>query len=252
MTGRKPNPETCFQNAILKLQSYWSKQGCVILQPYDMEVGAGTFHPATTLRALERTYGPATRTTTLAGYHDGVEHYITAFQFQGGGGAFGSLTPLLLLHPKLRHGVGRRLGLYPGTARPWPTTRAAPRIWLHGASAGDLIALHPIITELRALAPDATLIASTMTNSGFTIARDRLRPVVDEITYVPYDLPGATRRAMNAIAPDLLVLEYTELWPNLLHTLKRRRVPGSPHTTAPGERGYRRSERRRCIFTQRG
>src|SRR6185503_3468998 len=34
------------------------------------------------------------RTTTFAGYHDGVEHYITAFQFQGGGGAFGSITPL--------------------------------------------------------------------------------------------------------------------------------------------------------------
>src|SRR6187431_1419147 len=34
------------------------------------------------------------RTTTFAGYHDGVEHYVTAFQFAGGGGAFGSLTPL--------------------------------------------------------------------------------------------------------------------------------------------------------------
>ena len=34
------------------------------------------------------------RTTTLAGYHDGIEHYVTAFQFAGGGGAFGSITPL--------------------------------------------------------------------------------------------------------------------------------------------------------------
>ncbi len=41
-----------FQDVILKLQNYWARQGCVILQPYDMEVGAGTFHPATTLRAL--------------------------------------------------------------------------------------------------------------------------------------------------------------------------------------------------------
>ncbi len=41
-----------FQETILNLQHYWSKQGCVILQPYDMEVGAGTFHPATTLRSL--------------------------------------------------------------------------------------------------------------------------------------------------------------------------------------------------------
>jgi glycyl-tRNA synthetase alpha chain len=45
----KPN---CFQDIILRLQNYWAEQGCAILQPYDMEVGAGTFHPATTLRAL--------------------------------------------------------------------------------------------------------------------------------------------------------------------------------------------------------
>lgn len=41
-----------FQSLILKLHSYWAQKGCVILQPYDMEVGAGTFHPATILRAL--------------------------------------------------------------------------------------------------------------------------------------------------------------------------------------------------------
>jgi len=41
-----------FQDTILNLQKYWSKHGCVILQPYDIEVGAGTFHPATTLRSL--------------------------------------------------------------------------------------------------------------------------------------------------------------------------------------------------------
>ncbi|MDX2113096.1 MAG: glycine--tRNA ligase subunit alpha [Alphaproteobacteria bacterium] len=41
-----------FQDLILTLHQFWAKQGCVILQPYDMEVGAGTFHPATALRAL--------------------------------------------------------------------------------------------------------------------------------------------------------------------------------------------------------
>ncbi|VBB69517.1 Glycyl-tRNA synthetase alpha chain [invertebrate metagenome] len=41
-----------FQSLVLALQFFWSRQGCVILQPYDIEVGAGTFHPATTLRAL--------------------------------------------------------------------------------------------------------------------------------------------------------------------------------------------------------
>jgi glycyl-tRNA synthetase alpha chain len=41
-----------FQSLIFSLQSFWAEKGCVVLQPYDMEVGAGTFHPATTLRAL--------------------------------------------------------------------------------------------------------------------------------------------------------------------------------------------------------
>jgi glycyl-tRNA synthetase alpha chain len=41
-----------FQDTIMNLQKFWSKHGCVILQPYDMEIGAGTFHPATTLRSL--------------------------------------------------------------------------------------------------------------------------------------------------------------------------------------------------------
>ena len=45
-------PSRSFQGLILALQRYWADWGCVILQPYDMEVGAGTFHPATTLRAL--------------------------------------------------------------------------------------------------------------------------------------------------------------------------------------------------------
>ena len=40
----------CFQDVILRLQSYWVEQGCALMQPYDMEVGAGTFHPATTYR----------------------------------------------------------------------------------------------------------------------------------------------------------------------------------------------------------
>ena len=46
------DPKKSFQGLILTLQNFWAAQGCVILQPYDMEVGAGTFHPATTLRSL--------------------------------------------------------------------------------------------------------------------------------------------------------------------------------------------------------
>lgn len=127
----------------------------------------------------------------------------------------GALLPLLFIHPKLREGIKRRFGLYP--ERPWPPSRGAgPRIWLHGASAGDLLALMPIITALRERSEDATLIVSTMTNSGFAIATGKLEPLVDGATFVPYDFVGSTRRAVRALQPDLLVLEYTEIWPNLI------------------------------------
>ena len=52
LSGAALRPTKSFQDLILTLQSYWAAQGCVILQPYDMEMGAATFNPATTLRAL--------------------------------------------------------------------------------------------------------------------------------------------------------------------------------------------------------
>jgi glycyl-tRNA synthetase alpha chain len=52
MAAKRGGAAPSFQDIILTLQGFWARQGCVILQPYDMEVGAGTFHPATTLRAL--------------------------------------------------------------------------------------------------------------------------------------------------------------------------------------------------------
>jgi glycyl-tRNA synthetase alpha chain len=54
MTSRPAHmdPKNSFQGLILTLQQFWAEQGCVVLQPYDMQMGAGTFHTATTLRAL--------------------------------------------------------------------------------------------------------------------------------------------------------------------------------------------------------
>ena len=46
------NEKPTFQEVILRLQDFWNKQGCVLLQPYDIEVGAGTFHTATFLRSI--------------------------------------------------------------------------------------------------------------------------------------------------------------------------------------------------------
>ncbi|KAA5607050.1 glycine--tRNA ligase subunit alpha [Roseospira marina] len=76
-----------FQALIFRLQSYWADQGCVILQPYDLEVGAGTFHPATTLRALgpepwSAAYAQPTRRPTDGRYGENPNRLQHYYQFQ--------------------------------------------------------------------------------------------------------------------------------------------------------------------------
>ena len=76
-----------FQDAILNLQKFWSKHGCIILQPYDIEVGAGTFHPATTLRSLgpkswKAAYVQPSRRPTDGRYGDNPNRLQHYYQFQ--------------------------------------------------------------------------------------------------------------------------------------------------------------------------
>jgi len=79
-------PKT-FQELILRLQQYWAEQGCVLLQPYDMEVGAGTFHPATFLRAIgpepwNAAYVQPSRRPTDGRYGENPNRLQHYYQFQ--------------------------------------------------------------------------------------------------------------------------------------------------------------------------
>jgi glycyl-tRNA synthetase alpha chain len=79
--------KTDFQSLILTLQAFWAKHGCVILQPYDVEVGAGTFHPATTLRALgpmpwRAAYVQPSRRPTDGRYGENPNRLQHYYQFQ--------------------------------------------------------------------------------------------------------------------------------------------------------------------------
>ena len=85
-TKKKFKSQT-FQDTIMNLQKFWSKHGCVILQPYDMEVGAGTFHPATTLRSLgtkpwKAAYVQPSRRPTDGRYGDNPNRLQHYYQFQ--------------------------------------------------------------------------------------------------------------------------------------------------------------------------
>ena len=85
--GNDPKDRQDFQSLILNLQSYWAGHGCVILQPYDMEMGAGTFHPATTLRALgsepwRAAYVQPSRRPTDGRYGENPNRLQHYYQFQ--------------------------------------------------------------------------------------------------------------------------------------------------------------------------
>jgi len=159
---------------------------------------------------------------------------------------FWLMLPFLLLHPRVRQGVGRRLGIYRQ-----PIAIGSPRIWLHGASAGDVLALLPIVRELKALRPDARVIVSAITDSGAAMAQQRLfsQGLAQLVTYLPYDLPGACRRTLTALRPDVLVLEYTELWPQLIHAASRA---GVKLALTNGRIGPRKLGRYRALFAFSG
>ncbi len=83
----QPRKPLTFQDMILTLQHYWSERGCVILQPYDVEVGAGTFHPATVLRALgpepwRAAYVQPSRRPSDGRYGDNPNRLGAYYQFQ--------------------------------------------------------------------------------------------------------------------------------------------------------------------------
>ena len=85
--GKKKNKSLSFQDIIMNLQKFWGRNGCVILQPYDLEVGAGTFHPATTLRSLgpkpwKAAYVQPSRRPTDGRYGENPNRLQHYYQFQ--------------------------------------------------------------------------------------------------------------------------------------------------------------------------
>lgn len=87
MSNQFASDSSSFQGIIRTLQDYWTEQGCVVMQPLDMEVGAGTFHPATFLRAIgpepwRSAYVQSSRRPTDGRYGDNPNRLQHYFQFQ--------------------------------------------------------------------------------------------------------------------------------------------------------------------------
>ncbi len=105
-----------------------------------------------------------------------------------------------------------------------PAHLAKGCIWFHAVSAGETIAVAPLINALAAEFPAASCLVTTMTPAGDRQAQQRLGAKVAHC-YAPYDFPFAVRAFFRAAQPKLLVLVETELWPNLISEAWRRDVP---------------------------
>jgi 3-deoxy-D-manno-octulosonic-acid transferase len=124
------------------------------------------------------------------------------------------LLPILWLHPKLRGRLGERFGKYPFQ------NEDPPRIWIHGASAGDVKAIHPLLRALSARLPQARVVLTVHTTTGLAMAK-RLGIPPEATFLAPLDLPHVCARAVRRLRPRLLLLEYAELWPNLVMAVRR-------------------------------
>ena len=99
-----------------------------------------------------------------------------------------------------------------------------PTIWIHAVSLGEVVAVTPLVKELHRLHPDHRLLVSTVTETGREAVEHRLTGIAEH-RYAPLDVPWAVSRAIAQWRPVLYAFVETELWPNLLWTLRDRQVP---------------------------
>jgi 3-deoxy-D-manno-octulosonic-acid transferase len=129
---------------------------------------------------------------------------------------------------KRKHSFRQRMGW---CRSPWgdePHRGGDKSIWVHALSVGEVMAVRPMVFRLRQLRPDYRICFTASTSTGFQMARQLFghdRQI--GLAYFPYDWIGAVRRVVSKINPCLVVLAETDIWPNFLMEMHRRRVPVS-------------------------
>ncbi|NWN92690.1 3-deoxy-D-manno-octulosonic acid transferase [Marinobacter adhaerens] len=139
--------------------------------------------------------------------------------------------------PELRINWQQRLGFAP---------REHGRVvWVHAVSVGETIAAAPMVRRLLARDPGITILMTAMTDTGLTQAMKMFGDQV-EYAYAPYDTPGAIRRFLNRVHPNILVIMETEIWPNMIRQSRSRQVPVfliNARLSEHSARGYERVKR---------
>lgn len=97
-------------------------------------------------------------------------------------------------------------------------------IMLHSVSVGETLTAIPLVRALRYRYPTLPITVTTMTPTGSERVMSAFGDDVHHV-YLPYDLPGSVNRFLNQVSPKLVIVMETELWPNLIHQLNKRKIP---------------------------
>ena len=119
--------------------------------------------------------------------------------------------------PAYRERWGERLGSYDGAD-------LGARVWVHAVSVGEVQAAQPVIRHLLDHYPGTGVMVTTTTPTGSARLRALFEHRVRHV-YVPYDLKPAVERFLDAVAPRLVLVMETEVWPNMLRACERRGIP---------------------------
>ncbi|HEY9072538.1 MAG TPA: 3-deoxy-D-manno-octulosonic acid transferase, partial [Desulfobaccales bacterium] len=131
--------------------------------------------------------------------------------------------PWLIWHLKSR-GQGESFFPRLGVKLPSGPPPGFPRIWLHGVSVGEILAAMPLARELKNLLPDASLIVTTGTETGQSLARKHFSALGALVCYFPLDIPWAVRRYLKRLQPQVAVTLESEIWPNFLELANERYI----------------------------
>ena len=136
--------------------------------------------------------------------------------------AYLAMMPSFLLRMKRRGGyrarMGDRFARYPALAFP------PDAIWIHAVSVGEVQVAGQLMRTMRAIDPSLRFVFSTTSSTGWRTA-EKVVSGDDILIYNPLDFPRLVRRALDQVRPRAVILTETEIWPNFIREISRRRIP---------------------------
>lgn len=166
------------------------------------------------------------------------------------------IVGVLLAKPRCRPELAQRLGLEEGLSGLFGLSRLSrrpdrpdrqdrpdkPVVWLHAVSLGEVVAAVPLVKALHERHPEFRYIVTTVTETGREAVEQRLRGIAEH-RYAPLDYPWAVAGMVRRLRPSLYVFIETEIWPNLLWTLREQNVPSVLVNGRLSSRSFRRQDR---------